>query len=486
MNFKQDLKFLAYSQAFIGTLMLVPMMLSIYFGESQATKAFATAFCFIAAFVIIVLAACIFIRDRFSFGTRDGFFCVTLCWVLGTAFAAIPLYSVKAFPDFASCYFELMSGFTTTGATALTIIEPLDKSILFWRSMANWLGGMGIVVLFVALQPSLTGTSGTKLFGAESVGPTKDKLTPKIKSTAAILWLIYFFASLLQTICLMIAGLDAYDAVTVTFSTISAAGFCVRNASIGAFASPAVDVIVTIFMMVGGTNFALFFFLLKGKFRIVFKDGELRAYIGILFSVILIVAAALLINGTYPDFWTALRYSAFQCTSIMTTTGFATADYQVWPAACQMLLFLLFFVGGCAGSAGGGIKVIRIATLFKAANAQIKSRIHPNGVFSVRIGDTVVKADIVSSISSFFFAYIITGLLGSAALSFSGADLSTSISSSFLCLGNIGIGFGQVGPTGNFGFYPGWAKWVCSFLMLVGRLELFTVYSIFSKGFFSI
>ena len=481
MNIKQDLRLLAYIFAFIAFLMLIPTSMALRHGETQALIGFEYAYIAIAIFCIFV-AIFTWGHKNKKLGTRDGYLFVTFSWVLGAAFSSIPLLVSGSYPDYASAYFEVMSGYTTTGATVLTQIEDNPMSILFWRSATNWLGGMGIVVLFVALIPKI-GAGGNRLVGAESVGPTKDKLTPKIQNTALILWSIYVGFSFLETILLLFGGISLYEAVTVTFSTMAAAGFCVKNSSIGTFNSAYIDVVVTFFMLIGGANFALYYKAMTGKLKSVLKDGELRAYIAIFSTCTLIVAGYLTYKGVYPNFGTALRYSAFQNASIITTTGFSTANYCLWPTFPQMILLLLFFVGGSAGSAGGGIKVVRVVIAIKAGIAHIKQRIYPNGVFPVKIGKSVVEESVILSISGFIAIYVATGLIGSAIISLSGTDMMTSFSASFLCLGNIGIGFSQVGPTGNFAFLPSSIKWVCSFLMLCGRLELYTVFALFTKFF---
>jgi trk system potassium uptake protein TrkH len=418
-------------------------------------------------------------------GTADGMLVVTMTWVVSAAFSAIPFLLAGTCESFTDAYFEVMSGYTTTGATLLTSIESNPLSILFWRSETNWLGGMGIVVLFVAFLPML-GVKGTMLVGAESVGPTKDKLTPKIGHTAAIFWELYLGLSLLETILLLFGGLSLYEAVTVTFSTMAAAGFCVKNNSIGTFGSAYVDIVVTIFMMFAGANFALYYKLLQRKGKSVLHDAELQGYVGIFAATSLLSALVLTTRHVYGNFFTSLRYSAFQTASILTTTGFATADYLYWPQFCQMLLFLLFFVGGCSGSAGGGIKVIRVQAILKMGKRGIFKRLHPNAVVNNGVGGTAMSDDVSLTIGGFVGMYIATGLIATVIVSLSDADFTTCIASVFLCLGNIGIGFGKVGPTGNFAFFPDWCTWIFSFLMLVGRLELFTVYALFTKSFWAI
>ena len=481
MNPKQDLKLLATMQLLIALLMGIPTILATYYHETIALHSFVVSLC--------IMLVCSAVTLLFTWHTRsdnmsikDGLFFVTFTWIISTAFASLPLYLSGSYPSYADAYFEIMSGFTTTGATVLSEIEDHPLSILFWRSETNWLGGMGIVVLFVAFLPTL-GVRGTMLVGAESVGPTKDKLTPKITHTAAILWGIYIVFSLAEALLLLFGGLSPYEAVTVTFSTMSAAGFCVKNNSIGFFQSCYVDIVVTFFMLASGANFSLYYRLLQGKGKQVLRDGELRWYIGIFSIAAFLSAICLSASHTYGNFFTSLRYAAFQTASILTTTGFSTANYLHWPQFSQMLLFLLFFVGGCAGSAGGGIKVIRVRTMMALGKNTLIKRLHPNAVLQTRIGDQVLSPEITLGIADFVGVYFATGLMGTLLVSLSGVDFATSISSSFLCLGNIGIGFGDVGPTGNFGAFPAWCKWIFSFLMMAGRLELFTVYALFTKEF---
>ena len=487
MHFGKDVKLLALIMLFVGMLMCIPLAVSIHFDEDNAARAFTTT---IAIIVVASAAALLATRKENLKGLlpRDGYLFVTLTWIIATAFGAIPLVLSGDFESYSTAYFEIMSGFTTTGATALTDIESCSKGILFWRSMTNWLGGMGIVVLFVALLPAIgagtqIGAGSFLLLGAESVGPVKGKLTPKTRGTAGILWLIYVGFSAVQTILLLVGGISLYDAVTITFSTISAAGFSVRNASIGAYDSAYVDAVVTIFMLAGGINFSLYYKVFTGKVRQTLKDGELRWYLAIWFSCAALGAVQLTARHVYPSLLQAFRYTAFNVASILTTTGFSTTDYLLWPTFSVMLIVLTMFVGGCAGSTGGGIKVIRVSTVCKMGTNMIKQRIHPSAVYKVKNGDEIMHSETLTSIVSFCAVYIITWILGSVIIALTGTDIETCLSSTLLTLGNIGIGFGKTGPTGSFAIFPAWAKWVFSFLMLAGRLELFTVYALFSRAF---
>jgi len=485
MNLRKNIKLLAFIVIFLAVLMLVPMIISYSYGEIRAAHSFLVT---ILTMVILSGATLMALRETelSDFRQRDGFFFVTFTWIIATAFGAIPLVMSGDFKSYSAAFFEIMSGFTTTGATSLNDIEACGKGILFWRSMTNWLGGMGIVVLFVALLPAIGANMGAgsfHLMGAESVGPVKGKLTPKTKTTAMLLWAIYVGFSILETIFLLFGGLDLYEAVTVTFSTMAAAGFCVKGASIGSFNSAYVDVVVTVFMLIAGCNFSLYYKAFTGKVKSSLKDSEFRWFISIWFILSVLVALQLTNSMIYDSFLTSFRYAAFHIASVLTTTGFATANYLNWPSFSIMAIILTMFIGGCAGSAGGGMKVTRIATLFKMGGNTIKKKIHPASVSKVRLGDEVVPNDTMVSIASFCAVYIITWLLGTLILSLSRIDVETCMAASILSLGNIGIGFGKVGPAGNFSIFPLWSLWVCSFEMLLGRLEIFTVLVVFSRSF---
>ncbi len=480
-RFRAPIRVLLIIILLLAFAMLIPTLMAYFLDEHDALRGFIVAYAALGIAGALALAV-IYKSPVEPLQGKESYLAVTLAWVAAALFGAIPLYGSGIAPSFSAAFFEMMSGFTTTGATTFTAVQALPKSLLFWRSMSNWIGGMGIVVLFVALLPGF-GVSAAFLVTAETVGVTKDKLTPKIKTTALILWSIYLGFSLLQALLLLLGGLSLFDAITITFSTMGAAGFSVMNSSIGSYNSLYVETVVLLFMLISGANFALYYQVIRGNLRSVSGDGEVRAYFGIWAVAALLITANLTITRSAPSFFTSLRQGAFHTASVLTTTGFATTDYQGWPPFSQLILFLLFFVGGCGGSAGGGIKVIRIVALVKLVQVQIKRRIHPRGVFQVHIGRSTFGDELLLGIASFFGVYLLTGLIGSAVISLSGADMLTSTSASFLTLGNIGIGFGALGPAGSFAIFPPWVLWFCSFLMLVGRLELFTVYVLFTKHF---
>ena len=460
--------------------MLAPIAYAFRFGETDLLPAF-----LIPMAISVVFAGLVFLitnRRQRTLGAKDGFLLVSGSWLLSALVGALPFVISGAIPDIADAYFESMSGFTTTGASILTNIESTPKSILFWRSLTHWLGGMGIVVLASAILPIL-GIGAYKLMKAEAPGPSMDKITPRVAQTAKILWIIYLALTIAETLLLMIGGMSLYDALTHTFGTLATGGFSPRNASVGHYQSAYIDVVITVFMVMAGINFVLYFRLFTGQVLSVFRNTELKAYIG--FFVITSVAMAIVLSAKefYPTFAMSLRFASFQSATILTTTGYVTTDYALWPEAAQIVLFGLMFVGGCSGSTGGSIKVIRIVTLAKLAVHEMKYLAHPNKVFRIRIGGDVVKKGIVYTIAAFFFLYIALLVLIAIVAATSGADLKTSFSSALVTLGNIGPGFGKIGPTGNYAFYPAYVKWVLSFAMMAGRLEIYTVLILFTPVF---
>ncbi len=481
MSFTSVFRFLAYIMVFIAMILLIPAVIAVCNGEYRALGAFALTIALMLAFSLAVIVMTRKHKDM-SIGTKESMLIVTLTWVLMTFFGALPLYFSHSMGSFAQCYFEIMSGFTTTGATAMPDIEIIEQSIIFWRGMTNWLGGMGVVVLFVAVLP-IFGFKGNALVGAESVGPTKSKLTPTIRRTAMSLWGIYIGISLVQVVLLMLGGLNWYHAFTVMFGTMGAAGFAPMNVSIGAYNSPYIEWVCIIFMFLAGANFSLYFFILKGQVKKMAKDGEFRVYAWLVVIFSLLIALQLFARGIYTGFGDALREAAFHVVSLMTTTGFSATDYNVWPLFSQMILFITLFIGGCAGSAGGGPKVVRIALGAKMGLNAIHRRIHPNIIQPLTLGEDQYDNEAAQGIGGFLACYMMTFFIGCGIIALCDQDFITTVTSVILCLGNIGVGLGGIGINFTFAVYPDWALWVFSFLMLVGRLELFTVYALFTKSF---
>ena len=459
--------------------MLFPIAFALYYGEMETVPYF-----FYPMAVVVLVATVVLLLTRrvaVNLSHRDGFLLVTFSWIFSALVGCLPLYLSGSIPGFADAYFETMSGFTTTGASILTEIEGLPKSMLFWRSLTHWLGGMGIVVLTIAILP-LLGIGAYQMMKAEAPGPSLDKITPKITETARILWVIYMGLTVAETALLMAGGMSLFDALTHTFGTLATGGFSPKNRSVGHFDSGFIHIVVTIFMMLAGMNFILHYGLITGKLRKVLTNVELRVYLAI-FGVAALIIAFSLYGPTYESFGLSLRHSAFQAASILTTTGFTTADYAAWPFFAKAVLFTLTFIGGCSGSTGGSIKVIRIVTLFKLGIHEMKHMSHPRRVFSLRLGRSALKEDMVYSVSGFFFLYLLILLLTTLVVASGGNDLITSLSSALVTVGNIGPGFGRIGPTLNYAFFPDYIKWFLSFAMMVGRLEVYTVLVLFMPRF---
>lgn len=413
---------------------------------------------------------------------RTGYLFVVLGWLFSALLGALPFILSGAIASPVDAFFESMSGFTTTGASILTDIEALPKSILLWRATTHWLGGMGIVVLTVAVFP-LLGIGGRALMEAEAPGPQVDKFTPRISQTAKILWLIYFGLTTALVVLLMLGGMDLLDAVTHAFATMATGGFSTRNASVGAFGSGYIDIVITVFMFLAGMNFALHWRLLRGDISNVFKDSELRVYAGIFLATAGLISLDLLKAGSYASGFEAGRYAAFQAASILTTTGFATADFSLWPPLSQALLFTLMFVGGCAGSTGGGVKVGRILTLFKMGLSEMRYLVNPQGIYGIFVNRVYLKKNIVYDIAAMVSLYLIAMFVSTLVVASAGYDLLTSLTATLASLGNIGPGFGRVGPALNYSFLPDHIKAWLSFMMLMGRLEVYTVLLLFTKAF---
>ncbi len=465
----------------IGLFMLIPFFIAIGAGESRSISAFG---CTIA--VSLSVSALIFFMTKKgnsgAFKARDGFLMVALSWIIASALGAMPLFLSGAIPNFADAYFETMSGFTTTGASILREIEGLPSSILFWRSLTHWLGGMGIVVLTVAILP-LLGVFGINLMKAEAPGPSMDKISTRIASTAKILWLIYVSLSVLEIILLMFGGMNLYDAAIHSFGTLATGGFSNKNLSVGHFNSAYIHNVITVFMVMAGLNFVLYFKLISGRFKDIFKNTEFKVYLGIFAVATLFVALKLNSDAVYSSFSESLQYASFQVASILTTTGYATADFAKWPEFTRIILFIVMFIGGSAGSTGGGIKVVRIVTLFKLGVNEMKKFLHPRSVFSFKINGERMTKDATYSIAGFFFLYIMFLLITTMVVGLGGYNILTSFTTALATVGNIGPGFGMIGPANNYADFPDWIKWFLSFAMMVGRLEVYTVLILFVPRF---
>lgn len=414
-------------------------------------------------------------------GKREGYIIVSLVWVVFSFFGCLPYLFSGAIPNVTNAFFETMSGFTTTGSSILNNIEELPHGILFWRSLTQWMGGMGIIVMFLAILPTL-GIGGRELFVAEVPGPAPDKLAPRIKETARSLWGLYIIFTLVESILLFAGGMSFFDAINHSLTTMATGGYSTKQASVGFFTSPYLQYVIIFFMFVAGTNFTLTYAVITGKFTKVFKDEEFRFYTIVVFLFAIMITLGLLAAGNISG-EKAFRDGLFTVVSIITTTGYATTDYLSWTPFLGMLIFVLFFVGGSAGSTGGGVKVVRILLLFKNSFYELKRLVHPNAVIPIRYNRHVVDQKTVTNILAFFVFYILIFMISSILMSLWTSDIYSAFSAVATTLGNIGPGFGEIGPMENFHNLPALAKWFLSFLMLLGRLELFTVLILFSPSF---
>lgn len=412
---------------------------------------------------------------------RDGYVIVTSGWLFFSFFGTLPFLLTGAIPDFTNAFFETISGFTTTGASILDNIEELSHGILFWRSLTQWLGGMGIIVLTLVVLPVL-GIGGMQLFAAEVPGPVPDKLHPRVKETAKRLWSIYLVFTVAEVILLWIGPMNLFDAICHSFTTMATGGYSTKQASIAYWDSPYVHYVIIVFMFLAGTNFTLSYFGFHLRFNKIFRNEEFKYYLGFVVVFTIIIAAGLLLTG-HSGVESSVRNALFQVVSILTTTGFATDDYLLWAPVLTMLILLLMFVGGSAGSTGGGPKVMRIMILIKNSTQELKRLIHPNAVIPVRMNKTAVEPQVVTNVLAFLAFYAVIAIISMVVMSALGNDFDTSLGAVAATLGNIGPGIGNVGPADNFNHIAVAGKWFLSFLMLVGRLELFTVLVLFSPAF---
>ncbi len=482
INFKQILRIHGVLLVLLGGMMLLALPFSFYFDAGDHLPILESAL------ICIALGTLVFFSVRNAekkVGRRDGFLIVTTGWLFMVSFGTLPYLLSGAIPSFTDAFFETMSGMTTTGASILTDIEAQTEGILFWRSLTQWIGGMGIIVLTVAIFP-LLGIGGVELFTAEAPGPTSDKIHPRIQETAKRLWLIYVGLTVLEAVLLKLAGMTVYDAANHALTTMATGGFSTKNASVAAFDSPLIQYIIIFFMFVAGVNYSITYMALKKRFKKVWSNDEFRAYAGVvlLFIAIFTVSVFFITQGAEGgDLEQAFRDSAFQVISLITTTGYVSADYTAWSPALTMLCFILLFLGGSAGSTAGGIKFIRHLVFFKNSFLEFKRLVHPRAIVPLKINGELVAGKIITHVIIFLLLYLMIFLAGSLLMSLLGYDFETTVGAVATSLGNVGPGIGKVGPVDNFAWLSPLAKWVLSILMLLGRLELFTVLVVLTPYF---
>ncbi len=478
INYRIIIKVLSFLLLVISVFMLSGVAVAWFFNESVVPLLLSFLITgTVGGIIWLILRK----KDNKGIGKREGYLIVALSWVVVSLFGSLPYIFSETIPSLTNAFFETMSGFTTTGATILTDIESLPKGILYWRAMTHWLGGMGIIVLTVAILPFL-GIGGMQLLVAEMPGITPDKLHPRITATAKRLWGIYVLLTLAETLILWLGEMNLFDAVCHAFATMATGGFSTKNDSIAGF-SPFTQYVIIVFMIFAGTNFTLHYLALHRKFDRLWANQEFKMYTGIIIVVTLLVTTGLLLYHTHHAMESAFRDALFTVVSILTTTGFVTADYSLWPVFLWMMIFMLMFVGGSAGSTGGGIKVVRHLLLIKNSWIELKRAIHPQAIIPVKFNGKSVSQQIIFNVMAFFLLYMLIFAIGVVVMAFVGVDFETSIGSVAATLGNIGPGIGGVGPVDNYAFFTPFSKWFLSFLMLLGRLELFTVLIVISPAF---
>jgi trk system potassium uptake protein TrkH len=460
--------------------LIAPILVSLWYRDGEVTH-------FVLTFLLLLGIGLLLLLPRrqqtYEMHTRDGFLIVTLFWITMSACSALPfLFSPHL--SFDRALFESISGFTTTGATVIVGLDNLPKSILYYRQQLQWLGGMGVVVLAVAIAPML-GVGGMKLYKAETPGPVKDdKLVPRIAQTARYLWTIYLGLTLVGIVAFWSAGMDLFDAVGHSFAAVSTGGFSTHDASIGYFDNPAIEWIATLLMFMGAVNFAVHFMVFREKgFRpwLYWRDPEVRGFIGLILVAAFLIALVLYEDAFYPDFWAGIRMIMFQVVSVITSTGFTTADFSQWPLFAPMLLIFISFVGGCAGSTAGGMKVIRWELMLKEAQREVFLLIHPRAIIPIKIGSRPVPDRVSRTIWGFFALYVITFVALMLMMLTTGIDPLTAFTAVATCINNLGPGLGEV--SSNFASLDDTAIWISCFAMLLGRLEIFTLLVVLSPQF---
>ena len=486
MNIRSVIRINAVLLTVLGVAMLVPASVAFGYGEDVSAFLISATMC-----AVIGLSGWVFTRKHKKLTNKDGFTIVTIAWVVTALAGSLPFYIGGFIPNFTDAFFESMSGVTTTGATIignpLTLpnlphgIESLPHGILFWRSFIQWIGGMGIIVFTIAILP-LLGVGGVQLFRAEVPGPVADKITPRVRETAKYLWMVYFGFTLAETILLGVGGMDWFDAVCHSFTTMPTGGFSTNNASIAYYGNSYIHYIMILFMFFAGINFTLHFRAITGDVTSYFKDREFLYYLGITLCITLCISLGLYVQG---NSWSHhhFRDSLFQTVSILTTTGYTTADYELWPYFAQFILLLLMFVGGMGGSTGGGMKIIRVILILKYIAIETRQMLHAKAIIPIRIGNRYISGDVIRNTVGFFLFYIFIFAATSLILSAMDLDLSSATGLAASAIGNIGPAFGDFGPTENYAMLPDIGKWLLSFCMLLGRLEIFTVMVLFSRTF---
>ena len=473
MNFRLVFRLAGKTLLVEAASMLLPLVVALLYQEDPTPFLLAIGITAGVGFLLSLL------RSDTRFHAREGFFSAGLIWLLVAACGALPFYFCGYFESYVDCFFEAVSGFTTTGSSILRAVEPLPKGILFWRSFTHWLGGMGILVLTIALLPSL-GARTLHVMKAESPGPIISKLVPRASQTSKILYTIYFGLTVIMVLCLLLAGMPLYDALVNSFDTAGTGGFSVLNISIGGYHSPVFEVIIGVFMLLFSINFALYFLVLSGKVKQALQSDELRFFLIVVGVSVLLISFN--IHSMYPDYLTSLRHAFFQVSSIISTTGFSSVDFDLWPEFSRTLLVILMICGACAGSTGGGVKCSRALLLLRSARREVRQILHPRSVNVVKLDGRVVDERVLYTVIVFLGAYFLILFFSALVVALDNFSFGTTFTAVVTCLGNVGPGLEKVGPMGNFADFSALSKVVLSLCMILGRLEIFPILVRFSKS----
>ncbi len=466
---------------FIAAMMCIPFIISFFYNDGDSKALLYSILCAASVGIILYYQG----RKEKEINIKSGFAVVAIGWIAMALAGALPYYFSGSIPALTDCIFESMSGFTTTGATILSAdikIERLPHGVLFWRSLTHWIGGMGIILLSIAIMP-LLGVGGMQLYRAEFPGPVKDKITPRVRTTAEILWFVYVLISLLEFILLLLGGLNAFDAACHTFGTMATGGFSTHSESIGFYDSQFVHYVVIIFMFIAGVNFSLHYRFLRGKFGNYWQSREFRFYLILISVFTVLIFMNNYIRSEYNGLEATFRQSLFHVTSIITTTGYGASDWEKWGGFAQILMVAMMFTGGMAGSTGGGVKVVRIQIMIHQILNELKRLVHPHAVLPIKIGRVLVDESIIRNVLAFLLTFGLILLISTAVMSSLGIDIVTSFGASIACLSNIGPGLGSVGAIDNYSHIPLIGKWLLILLMMLGRLEIFTVLILFNRHF---
>ena len=478
MNLRLTLYLVGFLNLFLAFSMTAPLAVSVIYQDG-------TAIYFLVTIGLVVFSGLILILTFRSPGQeirhREGMAVVTLGWVSAGFFGSLPYYMTGVLDRFIDCLFESFSGFTTTGASIMTDIEMLPQAILFWRDLTHWLGGMGIIVMTIAILP-LLGVGGMQLFKAEAPGPVTDRLQPRIAETAKTLWKVYLVFTGAEVLLLHLGGMELFDSFCHTFGTLATGGFSTKNASIGHYQSAYFGTVITVFMLISGINFTLHYQALSGNIKAFYKNSELRFFLAIFLTASILITWSIW-KSHVPSLGESVRLATFQTASILSTTGYTTTDFEQWPSFARIILLTLIFIGGSAGSTGGSIKVLRVMLLLKHSYRELRHLIHPRAVIPVKLQGRIVPDDVMFSVWGFFILFLALFIVAALLLTIMGIDLTTSLTAVAASIGNIGPGLGSVGPTENYAHLPQAAKTVLILCMLLGRLEVYTVFILFVPEF---